>query len=102
MRLKTITVLLLGSFAIAGAQQSMGASDHHHRSAVFQAQPSTLNLNSADAASLAAVKGIGPKRASAIVAYRQQHGAFKSVSDLSHVKGFGDKLIAKVKGRLTV
>jgi competence protein ComEA len=49
-----------------------------------------VNVNTADAATLAnSLDGIGPAKAAAIVAYREEHGPFKSIDDLSHVKGFG-------------
>lgn len=42
------------------------------------------------------IKGIGPKKAAAIVEYRKQHGPFKSVKDLAKVKGFSEKILAKI------
>lgn len=48
----------------------------------------TVNVNTADAATIAAeLKGIGASRAEAIVAYREQNGAFRSASDLAAVSG---------------
>jgi len=53
-----------------------------------------VNLNTADAATLdRELKGIGPARAAAIVAYRTQHGPFKSVDELALVAGIGQKVI---------
>lgn len=50
----------------------------------------TVNINTADAATLAAqLKGIGEKRAQAIVEYRAIHGSFSSIEDLDQVKGIG-------------
>lgn len=55
---------------------------------VFAATP--VNVNKADAATLASsLDGIGPTKAAAIVAYREEHGPFKSADDLTHVKGIG-------------
>jgi len=57
---------------------------------------SPVNINSASAEEIASsLSGIGPKKAEAIVAYRKAHGPFKSVDDLSQVKGIGSKTIAK-------
>lgn len=49
-----------------------------------------VNINTADAATLShSLDGIGPSKAKAIVAYREEHGPFKAVADLSNVKGVG-------------
>lgn len=53
-----------------------------------------VNINQADAEAISdALTGIGPKKAAAIVQYREQHGAFKTVSDLENVDGIGQKTI---------
>lgn len=61
-----------------------------------------VNINSASVAELDAVKGITPKKAAAIVEYREQNGPFKSLDELKKVKGFGDKSVAKLVKELTV
>jgi competence protein ComEA len=54
-----------------------------------------VNVNTADPMSIAeALKGVGASKAEAIVAYREQHGAFRSVDELLDVKGIGEKTIA--------
>lgn len=50
----------------------------------------SVNINTADAATIASsLDGVGLVKARAIVDYRKDHGAFKQVSDLTHVKGIG-------------
>lgn len=62
----------------------------------------TINLNTADKKQLAhAVKGIGKRRALAIVKYRKEHGNFKSVDDLANVPGIGKKFVEKNHKQLT-
>ena len=61
-----------------------------------------VDLNSATAVDLDAVKGIGPAKAKAIIDYREKNGPFKSVDDLKGVKGFGAKTIDKLRPELTV
>ncbi|GMR03976.1 MAG: hypothetical protein BMS9Abin22_494 [Gammaproteobacteria bacterium] len=62
-----------------------------------------VNINTADAKTLAAeLKGVGPKSADAIVAYRSKHGPFKTVDGLSKVKGIGVKTIDKNRDKMTV
>jgi competence protein ComEA len=53
-----------------------------------------VDINTADASTLAKeLNGVGPARAAAIVAYRNEHGPFKSVDELSLVKNMPQKVI---------
>ena len=61
-----------------------------------------VDINTATLSELEAVKGIGPEKARAIVAYRQRHGPFKRLGTLTRVRGFGQVSVAKLQGRLTV
>lgn len=62
-----------------------------------------ININQADAATLDRVLvGIGAKKAQAIVAYRQAHGAFARIEDLDQVKGIGAATIDKNRSRMRV
>lgn len=62
-----------------------------------------ININTADAETLSEyVKGVGPKKAEAIVEYRKKHGRFRSVDDLAKVKGIGPKTIEKNRAILSV
>jgi competence protein ComEA len=60
------------------------------------------NLNTATVEQLAIVPHIGPKKAEAIVKFREEHGDFKAVDDVKNVKGIGGKLLEKIKDHLTV
>lgn len=67
------------------------------------AMAEVVNINNADAEALAAnIIGVGKKKAMAIVAFREEHGPFKSVDELTQVKGIGLKLIEKNRDNLTV
>ena len=62
---------------------------------------SSVNINSADAEVLATVlTGVGTKRAQSIVAYRKANGPFKSIDELKFIKGIGDSIIKKNRGRI--
>ena len=63
-----------------------------------------VNINTAAPSELEALPGIGPAKAKAkaIVDYRQQHGAFKSVEELKNVKGIGEGIFSKLKAEATV
>ena len=60
-----------------------------------------VNINVADAAQLALVPGLGPKRVKEILAWRERH-SFQVTADLMKVKGFGPRTYAKVKPFLVV
>lgn len=60
-----------------------------------------VDLNTADEATLKSLR-IGPVRARAIIAYRQEHGPFQSIDDLKKVRGFSDAIFDKIKGQITV
>ena len=56
--------------------------------------PFTVNVNTADARTLANVlQGVGLSRAAAIVAYREEHGAFSELEQLRNVKGVGARTL---------
>ncbi|WP_229753385.1 ComEA family DNA-binding protein [Paenibacillus segetis] len=62
-----------------------------------QSQSGLININTAGLMELQNIPGIGAKKAQAIVDYRNAHGAFTSVDDLTKVKGIGDKMLQKMK-----
>ena len=63
----------------------------------------TVNINAATAEQLSAgIKGVGMKKAEAIVAYREQNGSFKSKEDLLKIKGIGAKTLEKNWDRIVV
>jgi len=61
-----------------------------------------VDINTADAATLEQVKGIGPVKAAAIVDYRKANGPFKSVDELAKVPGIGEKSVEQLRDQLTV
>ena len=61
-----------------------------------------VHLNKSTVDDLMTLKGIGQKKAEAIVTYRQEIGAFKSIEDLAKVKGIGAKVLLDNKGRLKI
>jgi competence protein ComEA len=62
-----------------------------------------VNINTADAPALAAaIKGVGEKKAQAIVEYRKVHGPFKSVDELALVDGIGKTTVEKSRTNLTI
>jgi len=62
-----------------------------------------VNINTADAQTLAdSLNGIGLKKAHAIVDFRASNGDFKTINELSLVKGIGEGLILRNRDDLTL
>ncbi|MBQ6570063.1 MAG: ComEA family DNA-binding protein [Clostridia bacterium] len=61
-----------------------------------------ININTASAAELATLPGIGEVRARAIIDFREKIGGFSSVSQLLLVDGIGEKTYEKIKDLCTV
>lgn len=75
-----------GAAAVSGAGSSSGL----------------VNINTASAAELQTLSGIGPAMAQSIIDERTQNGAFASVDDLMRVSGIGEKKLAKIKDCICV
>lgn len=56
-----------------------------------------VNINTANLVELQNIPGVGEKKAQTIIDYRNKHGAFKKVQDLTKVKGIGAKSFQKMK-----
>lgn len=61
-----------------------------------------VNINTATAAELTTVSGIGAGRAQAIIDYREQNGSFASIDEIKKVDGIKDGLFSKIKDKITV
>ncbi len=61
-----------------------------------------VNINTATAAELDALPGIGATYAQRIVDYRTQNGPFKKIEDIKKVRGIGDALFEQIKNLITV
>lgn len=62
---------------------------------------SLTNINTATAAELEKLPGIGKKSANAIVAFRTEKGNFKTPKDLLKVKGVGKKTVEKIQNLIS-
>ena len=60
----------------------------------------TININTATLEELQTIKGIGKKKAEAILQYRKEHGAFRTKEDLLQVKGIGKKALEAIESQV--
>lgn len=62
----------------------------------------TVHLNQANIQQLQQLKGVGEKKARAIIEYREQHGSFKQIEELKQVKGIGESIFLKNQAQLAL
>jgi competence protein ComEA len=69
----------------------------------FSVSAEVVNLNKADAASLAHhLKGVGEKKAESIIEYRTEHEKFNAIEEIMEVKGIGEGIFNKIKDNLSL
>lgn len=83
---------------------SMQHSSHSNspKSSVMTDSSGQIHLNQANNDELQKLKGIGEKKAQAIVEYRQKNGGFKNIDEFKNVKGIGPAIFEKNKSRMAL
>ena len=71
-------------------------------STVTETGSGKININTASAAELDELPGVGPAYAQRIVAYREEKGQFKKVEDLLEITGIGQSILEKIKDLVEV
>ena len=61
-----------------------------------------VNLNTADSAALQTLNGIGEAKAEAILAYREEHGAFSAIEEIMNVPGIKESTFSNIKDKIAV
>ena len=101
---RTAVTLAIVAAALVVSPIAVSAQDKPATSKVAAkpAPAATVNINTASAADLEALPGIGAAMAARIVEYRQKNGPFKKIEDLMNVRGLGEKNFLKLKPQLTL
>lgn len=84
--------LILGTLSVQAAETSKPDAN----------TVKAVNINTATAEQLSQLDGIGKAKAEAIILYRQQHGQFKSLDDITQVKGIGKAILDKNRSMLAL
>lgn len=83
--------------------QTPAQPDQVKPAATVQTEEKLVDINTADAETLERqLEGIGPKKAAAIVEFREKNGFFKSLSDLEQVYGIGKKTLARNQDKIKI
>ncbi|NLS87411.1 ComEA family DNA-binding protein [Bacillus subtilis] len=61
-----------------------------------------VNINTATLEELQGISGVGPSKAEAIIAYREENGRFQTIEDITKVSGIGEKSFEKIKSSISV
>lgn len=61
-----------------------------------------VNINTADETQLTTLSGIGPSKAQAIIAYREENGGFSSIEEIMNVQGIKEGTFGKIKDDIAV
>ncbi|PKH87954.1 ComEA family DNA-binding protein [Colwellia sp. Bg11-28] len=103
---KTLSVLTLGIILLVNSSLGLAKETNVTQAAQGQSAQSVksqvVNLNKSTFEQLVTLKGVGNTKAQAIIVYRQQVGAFKSVNELTKVSGIGEKIVSDNKARLSI
>jgi len=99
----TVTLEKLRPFLVAGDSVAPPApasqSDDSEQTEEVTAKVN-INIDSPD--ELTALRGVGPKTAARIIAYREMHGPFMTKEALTEVKGIGPKTLEKLRRHFEV
>ena len=92
-----LVLMLIVSPAIAQDSKVEAAKTNEALASMQQ-----VNINEADADTLATLKGIGKDRALKIIEYRENNGPFQTPEDITKVKGIGKKIFEQNKDFITI
>ena len=100
---RTITIVALALVCSTGLLQAAQKEAKKGDAPASQTKAAApVNLNTASAAELQSLPGIGAATAQRIIEYREKNGGFKKIEELMNVKGIGEKSFLKLKDRLTI
>ena len=83
-----------------GVAEGNSEKGNSTNTSVSNSKQGTININTATLEELQTIKGIGKKKAEAILQYRKEHGAFRTKEDLLQVKGIGKKALEAIESQV--
>ena len=95
-------IVAMIAIAVAASGAAIDAQEKAPKPKGNQATTTPVNLNTATAAELQALPGVGAATAKLILEHRQKNGGFKKIEELMNIKGIGEKSFLKLKPLVTV
>lgn len=84
------------------AENATSGQKSSEESGSAETESTLVNINRATTAELCNLPGIGTTRAEAIVAFREEHGAFTSIEGIKQVSGIKEGLFQKIKDKISI
>jgi comEA protein len=100
-RMSCVLALALGAWMVA-ASADVAGQEKAAKPKTAPAVTTPVNLNTATAADLQALPGVGAATAKLIIEHREKNGGFKKIEELMNIKGIGEKSFLKLKPMVTV
>ncbi len=97
-----IAALILAAFSAQSMARAAIVPTQTSKATKAAPELAPVNLNTATAAELEALPGIGPATAVRILEYRQKQNGFKKIEDLMNVRGIGEKMFLSLKPMIVV
>ena len=98
-----LSLLVVTCFAVSQTPQALaGQAKAGVQSKAKSATAGPINLNTATAAELERLPGIGAQTAARVIEYRQKNGPFKKIEELMNVRGIGEKSFLKLRSSIVV
>ena len=95
----TLVAAVMMLMAVGG---SVLSAEQQQPQRATQPTSQLVNLNTAAAADLQKLPGVGAAMAARIIDYRQKNGGFKKIEELMNVQGIGEKVFLRLKPLVTV
>jgi competence protein ComEA len=99
---KFIPVLLISGTFLFSVSPLVIAESVTEKTKMMQMKMQKINVNTATLDELSTLPGVGAKKAEAIIAYRENVGRFTTLEQLAEVKGIGNKMLEKMKDRVSL
>lgn len=101
--MKRTILTLVGVFVLlVGVATTPTLANESPKSKPAASEELRVNLNTASAAELAELPGIGEKVAARVVAYRKKNGGFQKIEEIMNVKGIGEKTFTRLQPHLFI